>query len=293
LPNLSDKIIKSGDQYCEAGAFSDVYKCQYDSGAGLVAVKSFRFLFTLGETENDNDESRSMIRRELEIWRKLEHPNIVPFLGVAYGFGREGHVSLVCLWIANGSLQRFLGQHGDRLTIAHRLQLLLDIANGLNYLHSFAPTPIIHGNLLSNNVLLDYNYKARLTDFGYSSVIGDIPEASLYLQMTTMRPGTLRWAVPEHFSADVEQTTQLTTQNDIYSFGNLGLLASAVLSGKPPWSEIQHEATVVLQLSRGKKPKRPSSRLIEDKHWELIDRCWSSVGHRPCAGDVVSSLQQF
>ncbi|KAG6379367.1 hypothetical protein JVT61DRAFT_11830 [Boletus reticuloceps] len=120
-----------------------------------------------------------------------------------------------------------------------------------------------------------------------------------------MRPGTLRWAVPEHFSTDVEQTTQLTTQSDIYSFGIWGSwqaqfhalrMDSHPFPGivwRPPWSEIQHEAAVVLQLSRGKKPKRPSSRPIEDKHWELIDRCWSSVGHRPCAGDMVSSLQQF
>ncbi|KAG6379365.1 hypothetical protein JVT61DRAFT_11828 [Boletus reticuloceps] len=123
-----------------------------------VAVKSFRFHFKLGETESDTYENSSVgvqkrIRRELGIWRNLEHPNIVPFLGIAYGFGGQGHASLVSLWMANGSLQRFLGQHDDRLTNAHRLQLvrdrsvlrtrsfltplgilqLLDIANGLYY----------------------------------------------------------------------------------------------------------------------------------------------------------------
>jgi len=38
LPNLSDKILKSDDQYCEAGGFGDVYKRQYNSGDGLVEV---------------------------------------------------------------------------------------------------------------------------------------------------------------------------------------------------------------------------------------------------------------
>ena len=160
--------------------------------------------------------------------------------------------------------------------------------------------------LKQNNVLLDHNYNARLTDFGYASMIGELPEASVYLQMTTMRPGTLRWAAPEHFLADAEQTIRPTTQSDIYSFGNLALLAGAVsctsyifsslskvLSGKHPWSEIQRDPAVVFQLSQGNKPKRPLSRPIEDQHWELIERCWSSVGHRPCAEDVVSSLQQF
>ncbi|KAF8557521.1 kinase-like protein, partial [Imleria badia] len=130
------------------------------------------------------------------------------------------------------------------------------------------------------NVLLDHNYIARLTDFGYASMIGDLPEASVYLQMTTMKPGTLRWAAPEHFLVDEEQTMQPTTQSDIYSFGNLGLL---ILSGKHPWSEIQRDAAVMMQLSRGNTPKRPSSPPIEDQHWELIERCWSSVGDRPCA----------
>ncbi|KAF8123364.1 kinase-like domain-containing protein, partial [Boletus edulis] len=225
-----------------------------------------------------------MIRRELGIWRRLKHPNIVPFLGIAYGFGRQGHASLVSLWMHNESLQRFLMKHDDQLTIAHRLQLVRD------RMHSYTPSPIIHGDLSSNNVLLDDNYIACLTDFGYASMIGDMPEASLYLQMSTMKPGTLRFAAPDPFLADEGEKAQPTIQSDMYSFGNLGLLASVVLSGKLPWAEIPHDAGVVVQLSRGKKPKRPSSRPIEDQHWELIERCWSSVGDRPPAEDVVSSL---
>ncbi|KAI9574118.1 kinase-like domain-containing protein [Boletus coccyginus] len=294
LPNLSDKILKSDEQYCEAGGFSDVYKRKFNDGDGLVevAVKSFRFPFTVDETENKEYDSRSaavrkMLRRELGIWRRLKHPNVVPFLGITYGFGRQGNASLVSVWMANGSLQSFLREHNDRLDTAHRLQLLLDIASGLCYLHSF---PVVHGDLSCNNVLLDHNYNACLTDFGFASMVGDIPEALAYLQMTTMQPGTLRWAAPEHFAVDAEETTQRTTKSDIYSFGNLGLL---VLSGKHPWSEIKRDALVTLQLSQGKKPERPSSRPIEDKHWELIEHCWSSVDKRPCATDVVSALQQF
>ena len=71
------------------------------------------------------------------------------------------------------------------------------------------------------------------------------------------------------------------------------LISFQVLSGKHPWSGIQNDIAVMFQLSQGNKPKRPSSRPIEDQHWELIERCWSSVDDRPCAKDVVSSLQQF
>ncbi|KAF8123360.1 kinase-like domain-containing protein [Boletus edulis] len=247
-----------------------------------------------------------MIQRELGIWRRLEHPNIVPFLGVVYGFGRQGHVSLVSLWMANGSLQSYLGKYDDQLSIAHRLQLVRNHSELYTSIHSFV-TPIIHGDLSGNNVLLDHNYTARLTDFGYASMTGDLPEALLYLQMTTMKPGALRFAAPEHFLVEEEQTMEPTIQSDIYSFGNLVFLASVVsctmyvcvltsfqvLSGKRPWSEFKHDNAVIGQILRGMKPQRPSSRPIEDKHWELIDRCWSSVGGRPEAGGLASSLQQF
>ena len=71
------------------------------------------------------------------------------------------------------------------------------------------------------------------------------------------------------------------------------LIPFQVLSGTHPWSGILNDIAVVFQLSRGNKPARPSSRSIEDQHWEFIQRCWSSINDRPCAQDVVSSLQQF
>ena len=65
-----------------------------------------------------------MIRRELGIWRRLSHPNIVPFLGIVYDFDRRGRTSLVSEWMPNGTLEGFFAQYDDRLTLAHRLQLV-------------------------------------------------------------------------------------------------------------------------------------------------------------------------
>ena len=95
-----------------------------------------------------------MIRRELGIWSRLSHRNIVPFLGITHGFGKQGSASLVSMWMPHGTLHTFLEAYDDRLAVAHRLQLarnpdetcyaaglsdvslvfqLLDIANGLHY----------------------------------------------------------------------------------------------------------------------------------------------------------------
>ncbi|KAF8556854.1 kinase-like protein [Imleria badia] len=232
-----------------------------------------------------NDKSHKMIYREVGIWRRLDHKNIVPFLGITHGFGISRNISLVSLWMPNGSLHSFLMQCGDRLTLTHRLQLLLDVANGVSYLHSF---PIVHGDLNPNNVLLDADYTARLTDFGYSSILGELPEALHYLQRSTNRPGALRWISPEQL--DLELSSPNTTQSDIYSFGNMTLM---VLSGQQPWAEVREDAAVVLRLAKGLKPRRPSLRRIEDRHWEFIEKCWSRVESRPPANGVVLSIQRF
>jgi hypothetical protein len=67
-----------------------------------------------------------MVRRELGIWKRLDHINVVPFLGIAYGFGMRGAMSLVSLWMPNESLHHFLVEHGDNdnLGLGHRLQLV-------------------------------------------------------------------------------------------------------------------------------------------------------------------------
>ena len=75
-----------------------------------------------------------------------------------------------------------------------------------------------------NNVLLDADYTARLADFGYASLVGNIPEALTYLQRSTARPGALRWIAPEQI--DPEETFNRTTNTDIYSFGCVALQAS-------------------------------------------------------------------
>ncbi|KAF8119558.1 kinase-like domain-containing protein, partial [Boletus edulis] len=283
--DLTTSIVKLGDQCLEAGHFGDVYKCLYNGG--MVAVKAFRFKLV----------SSGMAHRELGIWRRLDHPNVVPFLGISTAFGVSGSKSLVSLWMCNGSLESFLKRY-ENLEVDHRLRLLLDIANGLCYLHSFTlPTasssnsthPIFHGDLNPANVLLDDDYTARLVDFGYASMVGEMPEALNYLKRSTSRPGALRWNAPEQVTSNSE-TVHRTTESDVYSFGCIAL---QVLSGKQPWWEIGEDVAVLLRLSQGEIPGRPESRPIDDQHWEFIERCLSLIPDRPSAKTIVSFLEQF
>ncbi|KAF8553703.1 hypothetical protein OG21DRAFT_1200025 [Imleria badia] len=176
-PDLTPYITKADDQYVAGGGFGDIYRCWYRDGspkevrvwqmthlplftALQVAVKAFRFTFAIdGDV---SDRSTKMLRRELGIWRRLDHINVVPFLGIAYGFGMRGTMSLVSLWMPNESLHRFLAKYDNNLSVGHRLQFLLDIAKGLHYCESVLslpglkkshitvhshPFPIVHGDL--------------------------------------------------------------------------------------------------------------------------------------------------
>ncbi|KAG1755426.1 kinase-like domain-containing protein, partial [Suillus lakei] len=133
------------------------------------------------------------IRREIKIWMKLKHQNIVPFIGVTAGFGPPETISLVSPWIPNGTLTNFLETYGGRLSLMSKLWLLHDIAAGLNYLHSF---PLIHGDLTGSNVLINAEGMACLGDFGLSTVMGGL-EGGSSIAPSSHRPGAIRWTAPE------------------------------------------------------------------------------------------------
>ncbi|KAF9222663.1 kinase-like protein [Gyrodon lividus] len=159
--------------------------------------------------------------RELTIWARLRHENVVPLLGIVFGFGPLP--SMVCPWIANGSLTGYLKRWDKGLEIGHRLALLQDITAGVQYLHSQS---IVHGDLHSDNVLIDQHGRAFLTDFGLSLVVQEFLGTS-YLQSCVQ--GCMQYAAPELFSPSKCGQNALvypTEPADIYSFGSVMLHVS-------------------------------------------------------------------
>jgi serine/threonine protein kinase len=89
-----------------------------------VAVKTLR-VHSNGRKDN--------VFRELIIWRRLNHKNIVPLLGIASGFGPDNSISMVSTWFTNGTLTTFLTSQHDTLQCRQRLDLLQGIAAGVQY----------------------------------------------------------------------------------------------------------------------------------------------------------------
>ncbi|KAG6331062.1 hypothetical protein ID866_8023, partial [Astraeus odoratus] len=143
--------------------------------------------------------------REIHVWSKLSHKNVLPLLGITTEFNHG--VSTISPWMENGNAHDYV-QNRD---IDPR-PLLAGIAAGLLYLHNFEPDPICHGDLKGSNVLISDDGDALLADFGLSFSHGQafdsysIPKGG----------GTLNWMAPEYLES---QECSLTVEGDVWAFG--------------------------------------------------------------------------
>ncbi|KAJ8591924.1 kinase-like protein [Rhizopogon salebrosus TDB-379] len=288
--DLTQFIRKLSEHPIAQGGFGDIWKCILTIPASnmckeqlawknVVAVKVIRS-HTLNEDDRSKKDKR--LRRELEIWRKLQHENILPLYGLAFGFGP--FAAMVCPWAKNGSLTIYL-ESRRKLTIPSRLKLLSDVANGLDYLHS---SQVVHGDLSGSNVLVMDDGTACLSDFGLSGMIFQFFGASNF---TSTISGNIRWGAPELFAIpdaqDGTSANRPSKECDIYSFGSIML---QVLSGKVPYYYIKQTIQVILLVVDGNKPRRPEDPQIADDHWSMIQSCWSPPEVRPISGDVLGFI---
>ncbi|KDQ54702.1 hypothetical protein JAAARDRAFT_401926 [Jaapia argillacea MUCL 33604] len=284
LVDITGQIHRDGQFPLAHGGFADVWKGTWRTPSGelKVAVKVLRKR-TTGDPDLEEKLQRRL-RRELNVWRRLNHENIVPLYGVADDFGP--YVSMVCPWLENGSVSKYLERHNDLLSLSQRLQLLSEVCCGLSYLHSFS---IIHGDLTGSNILLDHQGKACLCDFGLSSVMAEFQGTSCF---TSNIGGAVRWAAIELYRVQPDGfEPTVSIMSDIYSFGSVML---EVLSGKIPYYYFRSDAQVVIELNRGTKPARPTDCPITDAHWHFIRRCWADdPEERPCIQEVFNCMQSF
>ncbi|KZP04314.1 kinase-like protein [Athelia psychrophila] len=252
-----------------------------------VAVKVIRSP-AAGSTKYELKRYDKRRRREVQVWKRLQHQNIVHLLGTATDFpcrmeqGSPRPVALVSPWMERGNLTDLL-KHESIYSISDRLQLLCGVAEGLNYLHS---KDVIHADLHPGNILIHNNGHPCLTDFGLSSINAEFAGTSYF---TATMCAAIRWCAPELIppQEDVESfNPRLTLACDIFSFGNVVL---QVLSNKLPYYNIKHDSYVLIQM-RKHRPKRPPHAL-SDVHWEFIQSCWGiEPSLRPTAGIVHQSL---
>ncbi|KAG1749526.1 kinase-like domain-containing protein, partial [Suillus lakei] len=199
-----------------------------------------------------------IILAEVQGWMTLRHKNILPIYGTTTGFGS----SLPCLvspWMENGSLTSYLSARTQTLSSAAKFLLVRIPALHCNN--------IIHGNLSSNNVLIDNHHAVRLADYGLSSVVSTCGEL-----FQSYHCGALRWTAPELISGDDQELGNVSgCYSDIYSFGCIML---HVLSGKLPYWWLDDVLRVVSARHKGVDPVRCGTEMDEG-YLKFVQHCLS------------------
>ncbi|KAF3438843.1 hypothetical protein FNV43_RR17118 [Rhamnella rubrinervis] len=161
------------------------------------------------------------VPKEMSLLHKINHSNLIRLCGVCFN---EGHWYLVYEFAANGTLSDWIYygiNDGKFLDWTQRIQILLDVAAGLNYLHSFTTPPHIHKDIKCSNILLDGDFRAKIANFGLARSAG--AEES-HFSLTKHIVGTIGYMAPEYVENGL-----VSTKLDVYAFGALML---EILTGK-------------------------------------------------------------
>ncbi|KAH7926554.1 kinase-like protein [Leucogyrophana mollusca] len=264
---LLPTIDIQGDQV-DGGAFGDVFKGDLDGRA--VAVKKMRVFVP-----------HDVYAKEAVLWAQLSSPYVLPFCGVYCTNEPSPRACLVSPWMDDGDLSQYLEDNPQ----ADRLQLMLDVALGLDYLHSFS-LPVIHGDLKGPNILITSGLRACIADFGLSIIAED---SDLYFTATATSngQGSIPWMAPELLIPDPinPERRRKSCASDIYAFGRVGY---EIYAGRPPFSEFAPMMSIMRKLQL----RRPAITELDDAIWELIEKCRrTDPASRPDAGEVVRQLR--
>ncbi|CAL0317585.1 unnamed protein product [Lupinus luteus] len=126
------------------------------------------------------------------------------------GYCVEGSLFLVYEYIDNGNLGQYLhGKGRDPLPWSTRLQIALDAARGLEYIHEHTVPLYIHRDVKSANILIDKNLRGKVADFGLTKLI-EVGNSSFHTRLV----GTFGYMPPEY-----AQYGDISSKIDVYAFG--------------------------------------------------------------------------
>lgn len=275
-PELSGQVQKLKRNLHFNGTYSNVYHGKYKGQK--VAIKEIRAVGVKRVTDRK-------FQRELQIWWKLRHTNILPLFGyIDEDDSIQTYNALISPWIAGGNAAEYI--RGE-VSASQRLGLFYDVVKGLEYLHNFNPV-VVHGDLKPLNVLVTPEGVGQICDFGLTRLIQE--EETTGLTTTTAHAGTARYLAYELVVNMGSPEALPTTATDIYALGCLGM--EFIYCILPHHNLGDNLALIYRTIGDG----HPPVVLPDDDDgnisllWDLLERCWAT---RPIDRPTISQIHAY
>ncbi|KAL5702830.1 hypothetical protein ACHQM5_027995 [Ranunculus cassubicifolius] len=269
------------------GGFGIVYKGVLHDGT-QIAVKRM-------ESAVMSSKGLGEFQAEIAVLTKVRHRHLVALLGFCT---TDNERLLVYEYMPQGTLGQHLfdpTEHGySPLTWKQRVTIALDVARGVEYLHTLAHESFIHRDLKASNILLGDDMRAKVSDFGLVKIAPQGGEQS----MVTRLAGTFGYLAPEY-----AVTGKVSTKVDVYAFG---AVLMELVTGRPALDERKpdDESHLVTWFRRAMVSKNNIRKAIDpelqqddetfisiSKVIELAGHCTSrDPGQRPDMGHAVNVL---
>ncbi|XP_072952218.1 probable LRR receptor-like serine/threonine-protein kinase At1g51880 [Typha angustifolia] len=170
-----------------------------------------------------SEQAPNLFLAEVQNLSRVRHRNLVSLVGYCMD---RCCMAIVYEYMPLGSLQDHLkGKTGVArvLSWAERLRIVLDAAQGLDYLYNGCPMPIIHRDVKTSNILLGQNLEAKVSDFGLSKAFHSDLQTHVSMTALAFSPG--------YVDPMCLQSWKFNEKTDVYSFG---VVLLEIITGEPP-----------------------------------------------------------
>ncbi|KAJ3212082.1 Leucine-rich repeat serine/threonine-protein kinase 2, partial [Entophlyctis luteolus] len=276
-----------------SGSFGVVHLAQW--GTAKVAVKRV-------DSVLHNPKVRADIASEVATWSRLNHPNVVRLFGACMDTDRP---FIVMKYFHLGSLASHLELHSS-IPRSQRVKWILEVCLGLSHIHQ---QRIIHGDLKSDNVLLDDangEIVAQITDFGLSAFKSFGSKGKTTTDSKSFTEA-FRWRAPESYKHGYRRDFPL----DVFAFG---MTSYEIFSGQLPYHFEHDRDTVRDWIREGEMPWEPNEKVhagdcnsflfvsndvecsqalpADDSLWDIIAKCIrTDVKQRASLAEVQTQLE--